>query len=467
MGGGLLQLAVAVGQIDELLSINPDFSYFMYAYRKHTNFSIEPIKLTFDINPTLTNKITSIYQCKITKYADLLSNLYFCYTLPAIYSSDKFKFRWITNVGSLFIKNVNINIDGNIIDQITGEWLNIWNELTMPKIDNNYDKLIGNSEALQDPKMQVKRISIVNNKFIYNYYPSSSKDDAMSLPSINEKKIVVPLNFWFTKNPSLALPLLNIRSTSIYINLEVENSERLYQVFSEDLNMYISPQYYNELYNTNISIETFTKLYDIYPYIEASYIFLGNNERLELINKSSIQYLVEQINISTDTTDTNINLNLNLPTKEIIWTTKRNDLYKFNDFSNYTASVPENLNNGILDKATFLWNNTNRIEEKDSYYFNLIQPYQNHSNIPKQGIYCYSFALFPEKDFLSGYYNGAMVKANLIVTLKNTNNDSYINDKLIAFGKNSYNYSYTTKIYGVCYNIFEVNSGMCGMKFAK
>ena len=31
--------------------------------------------------------------------------------------------------------------------------------------------------------------------------------------------------------------------------------------------MYISPQYYNELYNTNISIETFTKSYDIYPYI--------------------------------------------------------------------------------------------------------------------------------------------------------------------------------------------------------
>lgn len=467
MGGGLLQLVVAVGQIDELLSINPDFSYFKYAYKKHSNFSIEPIKLTFDINPTLTNKISSIYQCKVSRYGDLLSNVYFCYTLPAIYSSDKLKFRWIKNVGSLFIKNANVNVDGKIIDQITGEWLNIWNELTMTRFDNNIDKLIGNSEALQDPKMQVKRISIINNKFIYNYYPSSSKDDIKNSPSINENKIVVPLNFWFTRNPTLALPLLNINMNIIYINIEVENSERLYQVYSEDLNMYISPQYYNELYNTNISIETFTKSYDIYPYIEASYIYLSNEERKVIINNPSSKYLVEQINISTETSETNINLDLNLPTKEIIWITRRNDLYKFNDFSNYTATIPENLNNGILDKATFLWNNNKRIEEKDSYYFNLIQPYQHHSNIPKQGIYCYSFALFPEKDFLSGYYNGAMVKAKLMLTLKNTNNDSYINDKLIAFGKKSYDYSYTTKIYGICYNIFEVNGGMCGMKFAK
>jgi hypothetical protein len=465
MGGGLLQI-VAVGQIDEILTINPDFSYFKYSYKKHSNFAIESIKLTFDINPVLSSKISSTYQCKISRYGDLLSNIYFCYTLPPIYSSDKYKFRWIKNVGTLFVKNANINIDGIIIDQLTGEWLNIWNELTMSKDDNKIDSLIGNVDALQEPKLQTKRISIVNNKFIYNYYPHSSKDDIKSVPSINEHKIIVPLNFWFTRNPSLALPLLNINKNFLYINLEVENSERLYQVFSEDLNMYISPQYYNELYNTNITIDTFTKKYDIYPYIEANYVYLSNEERQTIMNNTSIKYLVEQINISTESSDTNIGLNLHLPTKEIIWTTKRNDLYKFNDYSNYTASIPENVNNGILDKASFLWNNNNRIEEKDSYYFNLIQPYQHHSNIPKQGIYCYSFALFPEKDFLSGYYNAALISSKLIVTFKNNSDNSYINNKLTAFGKNPYNINYLTTVYGICYNVFEVNSGMCGMKFA-
>jgi hypothetical protein len=50
-----------------------------------------------------------------------------------------------------------------------------------------------------------------------------------------------------------------------------------------------------------------------------------------------------------------------------------------------------------MTSAIINFNKTNRIEQKDANFFNLIQPYQHHSSIPKQGIYTYSFAIHPEK----------------------------------------------------------------------
>lgn len=474
MGGGLLQL-IAVGQIDSYLSINPDFSFYKYSYKKHANFSMESIQLLFDNNPVFSPKnLSTNYQCKIVRYGDLLGNLYFCYTLPDIYSSDKYKFKWIKNVGSIFVKKVNINIDGMIIDQLTGEWMNIWNELSMPATDNKYDNMIGNVPEIQTPQTIYKRVTIENNKFIYNYYPTASKDDPNSSPSIVGRKITLPLNFWFTKNPALALPLLRLQFNNIYVNFEIETSENLYQVFSPDLNMHINPIYYNELYNDNIDIMTFTKNFSIKPYIEANYIFLGEEERNSIFLIPKLTYLVEQLEITTAKkilSNTNashtINLNIHKPTKEIIWTTKRDDNFKFNDFSNYTASIPENTSFGILDKASIIWNRTNnRIEEKSSEYFNLIQPYQHHSHIPRQGIYTYSFAIYPEKEFASGYFNASVINSSLMIYLKDTYDNSYINNKLIKFNKNTYNFDYIVDIYCITYNIFEVVGGTAGMKFA-
>jgi hypothetical protein len=472
MAGGLLQL-IAVGQQNAYITENPQISFYKYVYKRHTNFSMESIQLTFDTNPILSpTSLAGGYFCKIGRYGDLLSELYLSFTLPDIYSDEKYKFRWVENVGNLFIKKATVTVGGIIIDTITGEWFNIWNELIL-SVKSSHDVMIGNVEELINPKLNNPRIGIRNNKFYYSFYPSSSLSQG-GAPSIRSRQIYLPLKFWFNKNPALALPLLRLQYSEIYLNIEVENSENLYQVYSEHLERYVSPIYYNELYTEKINIYTFVKNIALNPYIEANYIFLANDERNRILLEPRLMYLVEQLEISTEqrtlsSADSSITINLNIhkPTKEIIWTLRRDDYYKFNEHNNYTASIPEDKSHGILNKGTIIWNRTNmRIDEKNADYFNLIQPYTYHTNVPRQGIYCYSFALYPEKEQPTGSYNASTIDTSLLLYINGKYNNDEINKKLLDFNKKTYMFDYLIKVYSIGYNVFEIVGGSCGMKFA-
>lgn len=108
MGGGELQLAIT-GQLDTFLTGNPDISYFKYSYKKYTNFSMDSYKLDFDTNkPILTKDLlnNNIYKCNISRYGDLLSKLYLYYKLPAVYSNDTYRFKWVEKIGNLIIKKL-------------------------------------------------------------------------------------------------------------------------------------------------------------------------------------------------------------------------------------------------------------------------------------------------------------------------------------------------------------------------
>ena len=470
MGGGLLQL-IAVGQVDEFLTVNPELSFYQYVYKRHTNFAMESRNLIFLKKPMLTpNSVSNVAECTISRYGDLLGEVFFCFTLPDIYSSDKYRFQWIKNVGNYVVKNASVYIDGIKIDQTTGEWMSVWNELTSQSGDDKNDKMIGNLPEMQTPRLSKDRVTIVNNKFIYFYYPESSKDSG-GTPSIGSRQIVVPLKFWFTKKPSLALPLLRLQFNEVTIKIEIESSEMLYQVFSPDLGMYVSPAYYNELYEDNITINTFAKDgFDLNSYIEANYIFLGEDERNTLAMKSKLTYLVEQLNINmaqavpkSSTTTNIVNLLVNIPTKEIIWTLRRDDYLKYNDFMNYSADIP-GTNRGILDRAQLHFSKKSRFEEKPAEYFNMIQPYQYHSKIPSQGIYSYSFSLYPEKELLSGYYNAGCVTTEMYLYVKSEYNNDIINTALAKMGEAQYDFEYLVNTYCVCYNIFEIIGSQVGMK---
>jgi len=194
MGGGELQLAIK-GQLDVFLTGNPDISYFKYSYKKYTNFSMDSFKLEFESSKLiLTTDLlnNNIYKCTILRYGDLLSKLTLYYKLPAVYSSDKYKFRWVKNIGNLIIKKARILANGCIIDNLTGEWMVIWNELTIED-KSGYDKMTGNIDNIINPSLSNTIIRINNNKFYNLSYPAKTKDDNSS--SIDSYYIIVPLEF--------------------------------------------------------------------------------------------------------------------------------------------------------------------------------------------------------------------------------------------------------------------------------
>ena len=483
MGGGLLQLTLE-GQMNIPLFYNPQISFFNYAYKKHTNFAIENIRQDFTkTNTSITQMHSSINTIELQQNpnVDLLSNLYLIVKLPNIYSNDKLKFKWVENIGSLIIKNADIQIDTQTIDRITGEWIVVWNELSTP-VKDSFNNMTGNIPELSNPRNKETIIRIKNNIVSEYDYPSSDGNN----PSIKERFITVPLPFWFSKNQSLALPILKFCSSrKITLNFEFENIENLYTVYSDIYNMNISPSYYEALHNKKITFSNFlnkNKNDDLFvAHIDATFIVLDCYERQLILNKATTEYLFETVSIRKTSFNAGgndsirqVKIESQLLVKEIIWTLNRTDsIDKFNDILNYTYSIPRNNENSIMKTASLIWDKaslTSRVDDKDSYFYNNIQPYQHHSVIPRQGIYCYSFSLFPEKWFPTGCFNSASISTQLKITLNNyipsLIDDIYMKKFNENYKMSENNNDITITIYTVQYNILIISSGVAKLKVA-
>jgi hypothetical protein len=480
MTGGLMQLAVQ-GQLNIPMFNNPSISFFNYAYKKHTNYAMDNIRVELGKKPSMINIMHEggFYDTNLRiENVDLLSNIYLIFKLPAIYSSDKYKFKWVEHVGTLLIKKATIILNGSDIDTLTGEWLVIWNELTIP-VKEKYNSMTGNIQELINPRMK-ETIYRINNNIISEYDYLSSTKENINTPSIEGRYVSIPLSFWFSKHPSLALPLVSF-NTSVVLRIEFENIEKLYTIYSELYNMHISPTYYNLLNNTKITINDFIINNSVDVYLELTYIVLDTDERNSI--KPTItpirQYLIETPTINTQLFQSggnesirNIDINSQLLVKEIIWTLKRVDsMEKFNDTLNFTYSIPRDNEKSIMKDASVIWfksTTTPRVASKKSFYYNTIQPYEHHGITPRQGIYCYSYSLYPDKWFPSGCYNSASISAELSMTL----NDYNVNliDKIYQ-NKFNENYKISTNnndisitTYIIQYNILEFNLGGVGLK---
>jgi hypothetical protein len=163
MAGGLIQL-LATGAQDHILVGNPQISFFKIVYRRHTNFSMETIKLD-PVGQEISASSNTIINCDIKRNAELLSSVYFTFELPAIYSgSDStnyvpYEFKWIENIGTNIIDSTRLLIGGTEIDRHTSQFLNIYSELRLNETAKKaHNELIGHVPEMYNPT-----INTVNN----------------------------------------------------------------------------------------------------------------------------------------------------------------------------------------------------------------------------------------------------------------------------------------------------------------
>jgi len=236
MTGGLMQL-VAYGEQDIFLTQNPQITFFKVVYRRHTNFSVEQIPQIFRHTPNFGKKVS----CVLSKSGDLISNICLAITLPKIpqiFNTDGSidnltKFAWIRKIGYGIIKEIEIEIGGQSIDKHYGEWLNIWAELNNNPSDLN--KAIGNVSDL------------------YSY--SSEKQ---------EYQLFIPLQFWFCRKSSLALPIMCLQYNDVKINLELADVSTCYTV---------SPTNYIVIKNDLVNFKPYEYIYQTVGTITSTGIF--------------------------------------------------------------------------------------------------------------------------------------------------------------------------------------------------
>ena len=142
MAGGLIQL-IAQGAESMYLTGNPKMSYFKCVYKRHTNFATEYIEEIFD----KTVDFGRTAHCKIGRNADLIHNIYIKIELPALKQvvSGSTWVGYANGVGNVLLKDVSIEIGGQVIDRHDSAWADIWGNLT--RNDSSYDNMVGNFET--------------------------------------------------------------------------------------------------------------------------------------------------------------------------------------------------------------------------------------------------------------------------------------------------------------------------------
>ena len=392
MGGGLMQL-VAYGAQDIYLTGNPQITFFKVVYRRHTNFSVESIEQTFNGSPDFGKKVT----VTVSRNGDLITNVYLQATLPAVTAGTS-SFTWSAEAGHALIKSVEVEIGGQRIDKQYSDWLSIWQQLT-----------------------QAAGTATVYNKMIGNVAPVTTTLATTVVGT--EYTVYVPLQFWFNRNPGLALPLIALQYHEVKFNIEFAAAADC---------------------ATNASQATGVTLGDTSLYVD--YVYLDTDERRRFA-QTSHEYLIEQLQFTGDEslsgTNNKVKLNFNHPVKFLVWVVKEDAAANF-VYNN--AGTPA-LNNVATSKLQL--NGHDRFSERSGDYFNWVQPYQCFGASPAAGINVYSFALKPAEHQPSGTANMSRI------------DNATLNITLIA-GLTSG----TAKVYAVNYNVLRIMSGMGGLAYS-
>jgi hypothetical protein len=430
MGGGLMQL-VAYGAQDIYLTGNPQITFFKVVYRRHTNFSMEAIQQTFNGTPAAAG---STMTATISRNGDLVSRLWLDVKLDAsdLAGANSTYMNWTNNTGHAFVKECEVEIGGQRIDRHYSQWLDVWNELT----DHDEQEWIG-----------------LNKHAAKNAYLKSGTDVTTSAATMHNHRLYVPLQFWFCRNPGLALPLIALQYHEVKIKLVTRNV--------------------NALVNSNVGVsapETNAPTVQLW----ADYIYLDTDERRRFAQVSH-EYLIEQVQRETGTAVTTQKLNFNHPVKALIWVIQATSASVektaiadaidatlnvngtvATEGNDYFCYLSQNNNDEIIDGVSsdegfatmkLQLNGHDRFAVRNATYFRTCQPLQAGHKVPSKHVYSYSFALKPEEHQPSGTCNFSRID----------------NAQMVFTGPTT---ATTLSVYAVNYNVLRIMSGMGGLAYS-
>jgi hypothetical protein len=299
---------VAYGAQDVFLTGTPEITFWKVSYRRHTNFAMESIEQTFSGQADFGRRVT----CTISRNGDLAYRTYLQVTLPEINqsmrgSSGSVYARWLNYIGEQLIAQVEVEIGGQRIDRQYGDWMHIWNQLTMSsEQQKGYWKMIGHTTQLTymiDPGF-----AAVSGPCAAAGGPSQVCAPRNALP---ETTLYIPLLFWFNRNPGLALPLIALQYHEVKINIDFRPiGECLWAV--GDLTRQAGTQSVSQAYQQSLVAAS----------LYVDYIFLDTDERRKMAQNPH-EYLIEQLQFTGDesvgSSSNKIKLNFNHPCKELIW----------------------------------------------------------------------------------------------------------------------------------------------------
>jgi len=516
MGGGLMQL-VSYGAQDIYISGNPQITFWKILYKRHTNFAVESIEVTFNGQADFNKRVTAV----INRNADLMYKTYVQVVLPEVsLAAGGAGFRWLSYIGHRLIKQVELEIGGQRIDRQYGDWMQIWTQLSTDAGNVKVlDSIIGHTHDL----VLMKR----GTGGALDATCSSSETTISCIPRAGTpaKTLYIPLQFWFCRNPGVSIPLIALQYHEVRINVDFETWQNC--------------QYAESAVGTPTALGA-SSLAAASIYVD--YVYLDTEERRRFAQQSH-EYLIEQVQYtgaeSITSSSNKIQLNFNHPVKELLWVVQRDSFVDCSSTGNpWIASVggaqpfnysddfsTEGIIMSLLSQASGVanagatvgdtaglsaplgqaptsyssiagadtydttgslefdsgvnyllakvilasdvrcegknpvevgklqLNGQDRFTEREGSYFDKVQPYQHHSRSPSTGINVYSFALRPEEHQPSGTCNFSRIDK---ATLQLTVSLNTVTGSRTA----------QVRVYALNYNVLRVMSGMGGLAYS-
>ena len=184
--------------------------------------------------------------------------------IPKIYAPYASNFKWVKGLGFQIIDYVTLTIGGSQIDKQYGEWMYIWNEMTLS--DEKKFTLKEITDVVQIP---LQNTTTLSDKKLY----------------LHKTRLYIPLNFWFCQNPGLALPLISLQREEVYVNFEFTPINTWFTMGSENW----SPQQFFFIGNSGGLSSYSQDEQDFWAVIKDKYTY--DNIFLYFLSKRRIQFL--------------------------------------------------------------------------------------------------------------------------------------------------------------------------------
>lgn len=467
--GALLQL-VAKNEIDDYL-IDSDLksSPFQNTIKKTTNFSESPCSFYPTGNCTWGDTI----RFTVKRMGDLITQMYLVLNLPALSVKDIYdappsdqneidstlRVKWNNYIGNTIIEYVTLRIGGQIIDKLTGEYLQINTEI----FDSGWSKMcmIGQHSSLTAPQTR-----------------------------IDEQYIYIPLRFFFCTDTAKALPIIALEYHEVEVEVKLRTWHFTYLVLKQidDVDIKSDGSTTTQVSKKNfqhtayhITQKTFNDIR-----LDCNFIFLDGEERVNMAKKRHEILITQtqQLHIAVKSTDP-IYLNFTNPIKELFFVFQRTDyaelgeLFNFsgkpmfipmkNDLDSNITQITDRLWNQIpdahlLDTLSIEFNGIERVPVRDYKYWHYVQNYENYKARCDSNIYMYSFGLNSKENM--GSCNFSMldtVRLNVRLAVPDPGYGYLVQDvNTVTVGTQD---PMTISVYGNNYNIFVIESGMGGLMY--
>jgi hypothetical protein len=384
MPGGGLFILVAYGAQNVILSGNPDFTYFYIVLKKYSHFAFESITLPLEGPQELFFDEPIQLRAKIQRVADLLSDLYFTFRLPDIYSKyfdpnlpgpnnnrSQYQFQWVRYIGAQIIQDATFLIGGTQVQQFDSDYIISTAFTDQDETQyNKWQQMVGDVPELYDPANGQYSGAVGNNSTrTTGLYPNVYKNFDPSLqsqnnfPSIPGRDITLPLSFWFSQNSGLALPLIALQYHECEVQLTLRPIRDLYTVLDPS-GFRVRPeskvnasrtqiQTGNVGYMANIEQNIYIKQFltdidytpptmntwPLYPRLQATYVYLTDSERRTFATKP-LTYIVRQVTkypFLNNNSRQLFDLYTHNPVPRILIIPRRSDAIQYlNAWTNYT-----------------------------------------------------------------------------------------------------------------------------------